>query len=88
MTSLYGNRDINCSYDGPITDHFNTTTPLKCQPFTNTTLSVIMIDDFCTERQPSEPTTKEVNKVAMVAYASLSISAIIASYRFLLIPLD
>ena len=76
MTSLYGNRDINCSYDDSITDHFNTTTPLKCQAFTNTTLSV-MIGDFCTECQPSEPTAKEINKVAMAAYASLTISAII-----------
>ena len=44
--------------------------------FTNTTLSVT-IGDLCTERQPSEPTTKDVNKVAMAAYASLTISAVV-----------
>lgn len=37
----------------------------------------VTIGDFCAELQPEEPTINEVNKVAMAAYASLSISAII-----------
>ena len=78
MTSIYGHRDINCSYDGPIasTDHFNTTAPYKAQNFTNITLNV-SIGDFCVEYWPPEPTIKDANKVAMTAYASLSISAIL-----------
>ena len=76
MTSIYGHRDTNCSYDGPITNHFNAITPLKCQAITNATLTVT-IGDFCTEHQVSEPTAKEINKVAVAAYTSLTISAII-----------
>ena len=69
-------RDINCSYDGPITSHSSTTTLLKCQDFTNIILDVT-IGEFYTEREPSEPTTREVNKVITSAYASLTISAIV-----------
>ncbi len=79
MTSIYGHRDINCSYDGPtsVTDHhFNTTESCQNQSFINITLDV-SIGDFCIEHQPPEPTIKEVNTVAMAAYASLSISAIV-----------
>ena len=76
MTSLYGHRDMNCSYDGPITSHSNTTTLLKCRDFTNITLDVT-IGEFCSEREPSEPTTREVNKVTTAAYVSLTISAIV-----------
>ena len=75
-TSIYGHIDINCSYDGPIasTDHFNITASCKAQNFTNITLDV-SISDF--EYWPPEPTLKNINKVAMTAYASLSISAIV-----------
>ena len=78
MTSIYGHRDINCSYDGPIasTDHFNTTAPCKAQNFTNITLDV-SIGDFCVEYRPPELTIRDANKVTMTAYASLSISAIV-----------
>ena len=76
LNSLYGHRDMNCSYDGPTTNHSNTTTLLKCRDFTNITLDVT-IGDFCTEREPSEPTTREVNKVTTAAYVSLTISAIV-----------
>ena len=76
MTSLLGHRNINCSYDGPITSNSNTTTLLKCQDFTNIILDVT-IGEFCTEREPSEPTTREVNKVTTAAYVSLTISAIV-----------
>lgn len=31
MTSINGHRDINCSYDSPITDYFDITTPVKGQ---------------------------------------------------------
>ena len=74
MTSLLGHRNINCSYDGPITSNSNTITLLKCQDFTNIILDVT-IGEFCTEREPSEPTTREVNKVTTAAYVSLTISA-------------
>ena len=77
-TTIYGHIDINCSHDGPIgsIDHFNATASCKAQNFTNITLGV-SIGDFCVEYRPPEPTIKNVNKVAMTAYASLSISAIV-----------
>jgi predicted outer membrane repeat protein len=78
MTSIYGHGDINCSYDGPtsVTDHFNTTESCQNQSFINITLDV-SIGNFCIEYRPPEPTIKEVNTVAMAAYASLSITAIV-----------
>ena len=58
-TSIYGHRDINCSYDGPIasTDHFNITASCKAQNFTNIALDV-SISDLCVEYRPPEPTIK------------------------------
>ena len=75
-TSIYGHRDINCSYDGPSTNHFNATASCKAQNFTNITLDV-SIGDFHVEYRPPELTIKNINKVATTAYASLSISAIV-----------
>ena len=49
---------------------------MKYRDFTNITLDVT-IGDFCTECEPSEPTTREVNKVTTAAYVSLTISAIV-----------
>ena len=75
-TTIYGHTDINCSYDGPSTNHFNATASCKAQNFTNIPLD-ITIGDFCVEYWPPEPMIKNVNKVAKTAYASLSISAIV-----------
>ena len=77
VTSIYGYEDISCSYEGPTTNNVNITTEsLRGPSFSNITLDVT-IGDFCTKRQPEEPTTKQVNKVATAAYVSLTISAII-----------
>ena len=75
-TTIYGHIDLNCSYDGPSTNHFNATALCKAQNFTNITLDV-SIGDFCAEYRPPELTIKNINKVAMTAYASLFISAIV-----------
>ena len=87
MTSIYGDRDINCSYNGPTTNHFNNTIPLKGQNVINISLDVI-IGDFCTAHQPSEPTTREVNRVTTAAYASLTISAIVVIAFLLFLSIE
>ena len=83
MTSIYGYRD-NCSYDGPSTSHFNVTSASKNQTFTNITLN---IGKFCIERQQSQNTKRELNKVSTAAYASITISVtiVIAFLLYLLI---
>ena len=83
MTSIYGYRD-NCSHDGPSTSHFNVTSASKNQTFTNITLN---IGKFCIERQQSQNTKRELNKVSTAAYASITISVtiVIAFLLYLLI---